>query len=1084
MKNLVQIWGLIRAPQEISLKVKLTIYLFFVFLFQMQATVHSENEKFTLNLNYLGYEKVSAMESHTDSSLETSKTTRIKIDGNVKDGFGMQSANAQQTITGTVSDEQGPIPGANILIQGTTRGTQSDFDGNYSIEASPDDVLIISYIGYATQNIVVGDQTIINVSLQTDQEQLDEVVVIGYGTVKKSDLTGSVSSVNTDEINKTQVPSLAQAVQGRAAGVVVSKTSGQPGSTPTVRIRGIGTVNNADPLYIVDGVPINDIANINFADAESVEILKDASATAIYGSRAANGVVLITTKTGRKDSAPLISYSSYYGFEEKIDNLDVLNAEQWATINNEGRVNDGNPINPDLENPSSLETFNWRDAVYKTGTVANHQVSVAGGTDKTNYYFSFGHFDQKGIIKNTSFRRTNFRINNTYQIKPKIKLGHNIQYTNAKTVGILDGGINSNQKTAFTGYVIDPASPISNDDGTPARPLFSTEILNPVGSTIYNLRPSSREGFLGNLFVNIDLFEDLTFSSNIGVEINNRKVDNFEEEFFISAEQNRPNNRYVLTRAENRTLIWFNTLNYQKTFNEKHNFSALLGHETQQLKFNSVNATRSNIPDGVENPTLGSGAVDTATNSGNISESSLLSFFGRVNYNFGQRYLITATYRADGSSRFGSNNSFAYFPSLALAWNLHNENFFDVKSIDQIKFRVGWGETGNQDIPNSAIFSTLSTNNNYALGDAESAAIGLGPTRPGNPDLRWETTTTTNFGVDLGLFKNSFTLSADYFIKNTSDLLLETPIPRLSGFSGNPTVNAGEIENKGLELVANFKKKIGDFNFSLGGNISFVDNVVVSLADEGSVITAGRAGNGYVDLSRTEVGQPLASFYGLEMIGIFQDDSEIENNASLPGNQPGDVRYRDVNDDGVINDDDRKIIGSPLPDFTYGINLDLAYKQVDLSVFFQGSQGNDIFNATGWMLEGFLDSNLSTGFLNRWNGPGTSNTVPRATFAGFSNNNLASSRFVEDGSYLRLKNIQLGYTLPESVLDKTFISFARIYIAGQNLLTFTNYNGLDPELGIDDTQTQTGNRTTLDIGIDRGRFPSARTISLGIDVNF
>ncbi|GAA3600552.1 TonB-dependent receptor [Flavivirga amylovorans] len=1098
---------------------KLTVYLFFISLFQIQASGHSQNVKVTLNLNNVSYHEVfRAIESQTEFnvlynhaelnhekqiSINVKKTLLIDVlkqlfeNTNIDyktvgkqiilvNRISTETKATQIQIKGEVKDEFGnPLIGVNVVEQGTTNGSVTDFDGNYTISVSNKNaVLKFSYIGFVNKVVTVGEQRTINVVLKENVSELESVVVVGYGTVKKSDLTGSVSSVDIDEIDKTQVPSLAQAIQGRAAGIAVSKTSGQPGSTPTVRIRGIGTVNNADPLYIVDGVPINNIANINFSDAESVEVLKDASATAIYGSRAANGVILVTTKKGKKNKAPLISYSHYYGFERKIDNLDVLNAEQWATLNNEGRTNDGNAINPDLADPASLESFNWKDAVYRTGEVTNHQLSVTGGTDKTSYYFSFGQFDQKGIVKNASFKRTNLRINNTYQIKPKIKLGHNIQYTKAKTVGVLDGGINSNLKTAFTGYAIDPASPIFNEDGTPARPLFSNEIPNPVGSTIYNLSPSSREGFLGNVFINIDLLKGLTFSSNYGLEINNGKVDNFQEEFFISAEQNRPANIYRLNRSENRTLIWFNTLNYQTTFNEKHDLTALLGHETQKSRFNSVNATRSNIPEGVENPTLDSGAIDTASNSGRITQSNLLSFFGRLNYNYDQRYLLTATYRADGSSRFGSNNNFAYFPSLAFAWNLNNEKFFDLETVNQVKFRVGWGETGNQNIPNSAIFSTISTNNNYVFGDTESAAIGLGPTRPGNPDLKWETTTTTNLGVDLAFLKNSITFSADYFIKNTSDLLLETPIQRLSGFSGNPTVNAGEIENRGFEFVANFKRQIGDFNFSIGGNISFIENEVKSLADEGSVITSGRAGNGFVDLSRTEVGLSLASFYGLEMIGIFQNQDEIDNNASLPGNQPGDVRYRDIDGNGEINDDDRKIIGSPLPDFTYGINLDLAYKQFDLSAFFQGSKGNDIFNATGWMLEGFLDSNLSTEFLNRWTGEGTSNTVPRATFDGFPNNNLASSRFVEDGSYLRLKNIQLGYTIPKSVLNKTFISFARLYVAGQNLITFTKYKGLDPELGIDNTQTQDGNRTTLDIGIDRGRYPSSRTISFGIDVNF
>jgi len=990
---------------------------------------------------------------------------------------------AQQVqVTGVVTDSADgmPIPGVTVRIQNTNNGTNTDFDGNYTISAKVGDVLVFSSVGKLSSTLIVTGAKH-DVGMEQDVNELESVILIGYGRVKKSDVTGSVSSVSAKELTQTQTTSIAQAIQGRAAGVSVTKSSGQPGSTPTVRIRGIGTVNNADPLYIVDGVPINDITNINMNDAQSVQVLKDASATAIYGSRGANGVVLVTTKVG-SESKPVISYKTYIGMENRIDNLEVMNAEQWATIYNEGKANDGADPEAAFADPSSLESYNWKDAVYRTGTIESHQLSVSGGDKKTSYYVSFGKLSQKGIVNNTSFKRTNFRVNNTYQIKPKIKVGHNLQYSNSKSNSVASFGGNSNFKTPFIGYIVDPVSPIYNTDGSPARPLYSTEIRNPVGLTIYEQTPLTKESFLGNVFIEADLLKGLKFRSNYGLEVNNSKSDNFQPEYFISAEQNRPVNIYNLQRSENRVSIWSNTLNYNTAIKEKNNFNALLGHEIQQSDFNNVLATRSAIPEGVDNPTLGAGAVDTSTNDGNISSSSLLSFFGRLNYNYDERYLFTGTYRVDGSSRFGENNRFAQFPSVALAWNLHKESFFNIDAINQLKFRVGWGETGNQNIPNSAIFSTLSTSENYLLGNDETTVVGLAPLRPGNPDLKWETTTTTNVGLDLALLNNSIIFTADYFVKTTSDMLLESPILQTSGFGLNPTINAGEIENKGLEFSLNYKKRIIDFFFSVGGNISFIDNKVLSLASKGSIISTGSTGNGFSDISRTEAGNSIASFYGLEAIGIFQNQTEIDNNASLSGNIPGDVKYKDQNGDNMINDDDRAFIGSPLPDFTYGINADMTYKQFDFSMFFQGVQGNDIFNATGYLLDGKLDTNLNTSFLGRWTGEGSTNSIPRATFDGFANNSKQSSRFVEDGSYLRLKNIQVGYNIPESAINKTFISKARIYVAGQNLFTITEYSGLDPELGVDETQN--GSRTSLDLGIDRGRYPSSRTVSLGLDINF
>jgi len=989
------------------------------------------------------------------------------------------SVKQQNHVKGVVKDDAGfPIPGVNVLVKGSTNGTTTDIDGNYTLAVSSDaKTLVFTYLGLKTVEIAINESGIVNAILKDDAAALDEVVVVGYGTVRKSDITGSLTSVSTEDINKTQNTSIAQAIQGRAAGVTVSKGSGGPGDTPTVRIRGVGTVNNADPLYVVDGVPISDISSVNMADAKSVEVLKDASATAIYGSRGANGVVLITTNGGKKGKT-VISYKNYTSFEKRIDNLDVLNSEQWAKLYNEGNVNDGKAADPALADPASLPNYNWKDAVYGTGTLQSHQLSASGGTDKSTFYVGFGYIEQKGIIQQATYKRTNFRVNNTYQITPKIKLGNNIQYAVSNSQSIPSFGGNSNAKAAFSGYFIDPVTPFYNADGTYAIPKYAAQPINPLGLTKFGVTPEKKENFLGSVFIEADLIKDLTFKSNFGLQINNTSVDNYKPAYYVSPIYSSPSSSYDLRRSENRSIILSNTLNYNKSIAKKHYFNALLGQEIQNTSSNNINAGRNGIPSSVGQPTISAGDISSSTNSGNISESKLLSYFGRLNYNYDDRYLLTGTYRIDGSSRFGANNRWAKFPSLAAAWNLHKESFFNIEAINQFKFRAGWGETGNQNIPNSAIYNTLNVGTNSIIGKDELTALGVAPLTPGNKDLKWETTVTTNIGIDMAFLNNSITFTADYFIKNTSDMLMATPILYSSGYANSPFANAGNIRNKGLELTGNYRKVIKDFSYSVGGNISFIQNQVTALASEGSIITTGD-GNNLKNISRTETGHPLASFYGYQMLGIFQNQNEINTSAALLGTKPGDVKYEDVNEDGQINDSDRKYIGSPLPKFTYGINLDLAYKQFDFTAFFQGSQGNKIFNTTDYWLEGDLASNSSTSILNRWTGEGTSNSMPRATFDNAGNNTLISSRYVKDGSYLRMKNVQIGYTLNKSVLEKISFQNIRIYVAAQNLLTFTKYDGVDPELGVDPSQD-----SPLDIGIDRGRYPSVRSFTIGLDINF
>ncbi|NJB82153.1 TonB-dependent receptor [Wenyingzhuangia aestuarii] len=1095
---------------------KLTIYLFLFSLFNIHANTYSQKAKVTLDLKNVSVEKVfreieaqtefkvlynnnefndkeivsvnvrnvlvtsvlNNLFSNTDINYKTVGKQIVLVKG--KTVLNTQNLITQQqfVVKGMVSDEFGmPIPGANVVVKGTTKGTITDFDGNYTLSVTNKTAtLVFSYVGYKEKELPLNGKTTANVVLEQDVSELDAVVMVGYGTVKKSDVTGALSSIDTEQISKTQTTSIAQAIQGRAAGVTVSKSTGSPGATPTVRIRGTGTINNSDPLYVVDGVPINDISSINMEDAQSIEVLKDASATAIYGSRGANGVILITTKSGKKGT-PTISYRMYAGVENKINNVDVLNAEQWATLYNEAKVNDGQPIDASLANPSSLTSYNWKDAVYRSGFMQNHQLSVSGGSDKSTYYISFGYINQNGIVKNSDYKRTNFRVNNTYQIKPKIKIGHNLQYANAEKTTVPEYSGNAWPRAAFAGYVVDPVTPIYNTDGTFGVTSYSSAI-NPLGLVQYGQSPQIRESFFGNVFLEATIIKGLTFKSNYGLQINNTMVDNFQPSYFVSPTYLSNVSTYRLNRSENRVMILSNTLNYNTTFNKKHTINALLGQEIQELNSNNVNTQRNGIPESVANPTLGSGDVSTASADGTISKSKLLSFFGRLNYNYDDRYLVTGTYRFDGSSRFGSNNKWAQFPSLALAWNIHKENFYDVDVINQLKFRAGWGETGNQNIPNTATYNTLNIGTNYLYGSDQGTALGVAPLQPGNPNLKWETTKTTNIGVDMALLNNAITFTAEYFVKNTSNMLMATPILTNAGYAQSPYTNAGDIENKGFEFSANYKKIINDFSFNIGGNISFIKNKVIKLADEGSIIQTGD-GSGFKNIARTEAGQPLASFYGYVMDGIYQNQDEVDNGPTFLNSQPGDVRYKDLNDDGIIDDKDKTNIGSPFPEFTYGINIDMNYKQFDFTAFFQGSQGNKIFNASAYYLEGDLGTNLRTSMLDRWTGEETSNSVPRVTFANNGVNTALSSRFVRDGSYVRLKNVQLGYTVPNNVLNKVFINKLRVYVAGQNLVTFTKYDGLDPEVGIDSSQNN-----PLDIGIDRGRYPSVRTVSLGLDINF
>ncbi|WP_025761193.1 SusC/RagA family TonB-linked outer membrane protein [Dyadobacter tibetensis] len=984
-----------------------------------------------------------------------------------------------QLISGIVTDEKGEgLPGVSILVKGTQVGTTSGVDGSYKLDMPEGkSILIFSFVGYVSQELNVSTTKNYSISLALDTQTLEDVVVIGYGTQKKSDVTGSVATVSGKDIVKTTAPGIDQALQGRLAGVTVTANSGSPGSAVTVKIRGVGTVGNSSPLYVVDGVPLSSILSLNMQDVESINVLKDASASAIYGSRAANGVVLVTTKQGA-NGKPRISYSGSIGIQQSWKKLDVLDASQWATLYNEATLNDGLAINPELANPAALPSYDWTKLAYQNGVIQNHQLSVSGGSEKGKYYLSLNQLKQEGIIKTSGYERLSVRSNNNYYLNDRIEVGSSLSYSHAsRTSSGGESGIEIDNRLAYQGYVMDPVTPIYKEDGSPNTSPYRTNSISPLVQMNYNKTESFENYLYANGFIKLDLGKGLFLRSNYAVTRGENFGDNFLPAYFASGYQSRKVNTYSSNRAVTTYNVWTSTLNYSGQF-DAHHLDAMLGYETQSNKYNFITASRNDIPTSISNPTLGSGNIGSASNGGTANQSELISFFGRINYNYSGRYFITANLRRDGSSRFGPSNKWGLFPSFAAGWDISNEKFFNSKLINLLKLRGGYGEIGNQNFADYAYFQTIATGSNVTFGSPEILNPGLAPQSQGNPKLKWETVKSTNVGMDLGLFQNQLNLTADYFVKYTTDMILRLPIVDIIGLVTPPYQNAGKMKNNGLEISANYRKEFGALKLNLGGNISFIRNKVLNLGPAGNSIQVKGLIN-YAPIGITQVGGSVGSFIGYKADGLFQTQDEIDN-SSQPTAKPGDVKYVDINNDGAIDGSDRTIIGSPLPKSTYGINLGLEFKNFDLSTLFQGSQGNDIYSLVDYAMNGNVTTNSTTDILNRWTGPGTSNTIPRLSRIYNGQNVMPSSRFVHDGSFFRLKNIQLGYNFKPEMLKSIYLSDLRIYLGAQNLLTWTRYKaGLDPEIG-NDPQAN----SPLDLGMDRGTYPQARAFIIGLNVSF
>jgi TonB-linked SusC/RagA family outer membrane protein len=967
-------------------------------------------------------------------------------------------AMAQQNITvkGHVQDKQGTsLPGVSVKIKGTNRGTTTQADGNFSIEAPSTGTLEISYVGYEGQNIVLNGRTQLSISLADTKTDLNEVVVIGYGTQKKKDVTTAVVSVSTKDIGERPIIQTAAALQGKAAGVQVTQPSGKPGATFSVRVRGATSVQAGnEPLYVIDGVPTSDTRDINPNDIENITVLKDASSAAIYGARASNGVVLITTKRG-KSGAGVINFNTYYGVSNVAKKIDVLNPTQYNDLMKEMGYATTTPT----------ETTDWLKEVFKTGHNQNYQLSMSGGSEKSQYFVSGAVTKDDGMVKPAQYNRYSFRTNLDNQLKDWLKVSTNISYSNVALKDLKDND-NAGRNAAILGALNAP--PImgvyeTDADGHRRYTMnpYKSGWDNPMAAIEGPTQGTGDNRVLGNASADINLTKSLKFRSNFGVDYFSHKYDYYLD--YIMTTPGRNDHGYASSQKTNSfTYLWENTLNYDKKWN-KHSLSALGGVTTQKNKYNESNLTGRDFPADPTVKTLN--AANQIVGDTYESQWFLMSYLGRVMYNYDSKYLLTANFRADGSSKLDKKHKWGYFPSVSAGWRISAEPFLkDVKAISDLKVRAGWGQNGNQEgLDPYAAYGLNTYTRQTATNPLSGPVINPSKIAP-NPDLKWETTTQTNVGIDLSLFDSRLSFTADAYIKKTSDLLLNVTLPPPTGYD-YITRNSGSLENKGLEFVVssvNVDKK--DLRWSTDFNIAFNRNRITDLQLSQVYYYAGVENRDNIII--LQKGLALGTFYGYVSEGVDL--------------QTGNIKYKDVNGDGNVTPQDRTVIGSAQPKFTYGLNNNIDYKSWSLSFLLQGSQGNKVFNASRMETEGMYDSkNQSTEVLHRWTTPGQVTDIPKAS-NGDVTNSRTSSRFVENGSFLRMKSTTLSYKLPESAISKLHLNKLMVYATAQNLFTITKYKGFDPEVNAFSTNANNG----VTLGIDYGTYPVARTFIVGLNLQF
>ena len=993
---------------------------------------------------------------------------------------------SQQTtsVTGvvTAAEDNSPLPGATVTIKNTNQGLAADAKGKYTIQAALGATLEFKAIGYLTFDAKVTGP-VLNVVLTPAQSNLNEVVVIGYGTVKKKDLTGAVASLKGSDIKAQGVSDVTKALQGKLPGVTIEAAGGDPGSGTRILIRGVGTLGNAAPLYIVDGVQVADINNLSQNDIQSIDILKDASAAAIYGSRAANGVVLVTTKSG-KNGQTVIQANANYGVQNIAHKVSVLNAEQWATVSNAAHDAAGLPRLDIAANPSSLGAgTNWQDAIYRSAPIQQYDLLLSGGNESGNYSISGSYLDQDGIVNITGYNRYNLRAKSETRKGP-FKFGETIILTREKTITMPGGWggqggnpVGSAAKMIPTFQIYDPTALGGYAGAT--GPVVN--VANPVAQL--NLENIDRvaSSILTNVYGQAKLLPGLDYKLNFGYTSDFGTGTDYAKRYVVGTLFTHPTNDLSISKDQNNLLLIENTLNYSGTFG-KHSLQALAGYTYQKTNYTYLLAGRTDLPDGLENIDAGAG---TSTTSGNSIESTLVSALGRVIYSYDNRYLMTASIRRDGSSRFGSNNRYGNFPSVALGWNVSNEKFFQplANILSTFKLRASYGILGNQEIGDYQYSAAVASNINYVTGTNQQKWFGAIQTSFADPNIKWESTKTTNVGFDAGLIHDKLNITADYFVKITDDVLLNVPIPGSAGSTSDPVVNAGRLRNNGIEIGANYSDHVGKLKYTVFGTLSAVKNKVLALGTGTQQIFGGQPTHHGASSTLTEAGGPITGFYLIKDIGIFQSQAEInayrdkKGNLIQPNASPGDIKFLDANGDGQINDQDKVFMGSPFPNIEYGFGFNASMYNFDINVFFQGTQGNKIYNGLRQDLESMsLEFNYSTTTLNAWTPTNTNTTVPRAVINDPNFNDQTSSRFLESGSYLRMKTLQIGYTLPDDIKRSLKINSLRIYVSADNVFTITKYTGFNPDLG------RTG--SIFDRGVDFGHvaYPLARTVSLGLQL--
>lgn len=1093
---------------------RISTFLLMVCVFCSYAgNAHSQNAKVSIHMNNVKLDKIlNEIENQTDylfiynNQVDINKITSVKVKNEavaqvldrILSGTGInyelegthiiltteaiKDLHAQQqakTVTGTVTDVSGePIIGANIRIKGTTTGTITDIDGNFSIEAKPQSVIEVSYIGYLTQETVINNQKSIRFLLKEDTKTLDEVVVIGYGVQKKADLTGSVANINTEKLNTQSNANIGQALQGKIAGVDIVSQGGAPGSGTRIMVRGIGTLNNASPLYIVDGMYMNSIDHINPNDIASIDVLKDASSAAIYGSRAANGVIIVTTKEGSNtEGKPIIDLSVNLGISTASKFLDMLDAKGWAEVTTIARQAIGKPALDMATDLANKPDNDWQDIMFRPALMQNYNLSVKGGGKYSTYYTGLGYFNQDGIVKGTNYQRYNIQSKNDY------KRGIFSAGTNLIISFSHDKPLHQELRGGMIGTILQSVPTLEKYDDTREGGYGGTygdvvNIPHPLAIIDDNIMDRYNENvkIFANLYAQIELFKGLKYKLNLTPDFSFERYKNYLNKYDFGLATNSIT-QLTERQRRRRNILVENLLTFDRTFGE-HKISALAGYTYQDSRFRHIQAYGEGLPQGLEE-------IDAATtnrsNEGNSWRSVLTSILGRVFYSYQNKYLFTATIRRDGSSKFGKNNRYGYFPSFSLGWNVAEEKFMEnVHWLDQLKLRGGYGVLGNQEIDNYQYSSTITTGINYPDGNG-GLLQGAFPKNFANPDIKWEETAMTNVGIDFMAFNNRLSLTADYYVKNTKDILLTVPIPISSGGANDPIRNAGKIRNNGFEFNLGWMDQPNpDISYGINLIGSFNKNKVIAIGSESGSIKGGST-NQNITTSETKAGYPIGGYWLISTAGYFNSQEEVDAYAKdgkkiQPAAEPGDIKFVDANNDGVINDDDRVFQGSPFPDFTFALNGNMRYKNFDLSIGLQGVLGNKIYNATRQTLEDVTKgSNFLASCLDYWTPENKNASHPRLTWDDPNRNTRAESdRYLENGSYLRLRSVQLGYTFPQTWF-KGAIQHARVYINAENLFTITSYSGYSPDVNADNANYR---------GFDNFIYPTNRTFMLGLNVTF